>query len=124
MRISALLAALFCMFAVAAPARATPTPDGLCDVTVTVPAQWSNGYSVAVTVRNISIRPVTWRASVAVPPPGYIVQGWNATFQYVGSTVWIYPPPYPSGVLQPGQSHNFGYLGSGTMPALPVVTCS
>lgn len=128
MRIAAFVAALFAVLVVGAPAGAQPATsvaDGaLCDVTITVPAQWSNGYTVSVTVRNISTVPVTWRANVTLPPPGYIIQIWNASVTQAGALVWIYPPPYgpTGGVLLPGQSHTFGYVGTGPL-VLPVVTC-
>jgi cellulase/cellobiase CelA1 len=106
--------------AAAAPATATTTsPAQLCEISITVPAQWANGYVVNVSVRNISDRPVTVYASVNLQPPGYVVQGWGATFTTSGTTMWIRPW---NPVLLPGMSFNFGYVGSGPI-ALPTVYC-
>ncbi|BCB82186.1 hypothetical protein GCM10022251_46230 [Phytohabitans flavus] len=114
----ALLAAL--VVAAPAPARAAAIPPApYCDVQITVPAQWPNGYIVSVTVRNISDVPVTWHATVTLQPPGYIVQAWNANVTVSGTTVWIRPW---NPVLQPGQSVNFGYTGTGRV-VLPQVVC-
>lgn len=103
-----------------APAKAA---DPLCEVSSVLAAQWTNGYMVNTTIRNITTRPVTWRANVVLQPPGYIVQGWGATFTISSTQVMIYPPPYPSGgVIQVGQSHTFGYVGTGSV-VYPQVTC-
>src|SRR5688500_18068805 len=66
-----------------APAAAIP-PAQYCDVRITVPAQWSNGYIVEAYIKNISNVPVTWSASVTIPPPGYIIQAWNVTVTVSG----------------------------------------
>jgi cellulase/cellobiase CelA1 len=121
-KVAVLVAALLAAFAVAGPARATPTPDGLCDV-ATGATQWTGGYQMTVSIRNIATRPVTWRANVQVPPPGYIIQGWGAYFLQSGENISIYPPPYPGGLIQPGQTYYFGYVGTGPV-VYPVVTCS
>ncbi|MFC0530182.1 cellulose binding domain-containing protein [Phytohabitans kaempferiae] len=120
-RLFALVAGLIAAFALAAPAAEASVvpPAQYCDVHITVPAQWSNGYVVAVTIRNISGVPVTWSATVETQPPGYIVQAWGANVSVAGSTVWILPW---SPVLRPGQSVSFGYTGSGPV-VLPRVTC-
>lgn len=104
-----------------APAKAA---DPLCEVSSVLAGQWTNGYMVNTTIRNISARPVTWRANVILQPPGIIIQGWGGTFTLSATQVWIYPPPYPSGgVIYPGQSHMFGYVGQGPV-VYPQVTCS
>lgn len=103
-----------------APAKAA---DPLCEVSIQLAAQWTNGYMVNTTIRNITTRPVTWRANVVLQPPGYIIQGWGGVFSSTATQVSVYPPPYPSGgVIQPGQSHTFGYIGTGTV-VYPQVTC-
>ncbi|MCW6009370.1 cellulose-binding domain-containing protein [Micromonospora sp. CPCC 205371] len=103
-----------------APAKAA---DPLCEVSHQLAAHWSNGYMVNTTIRNITTRPVTWRANVVLQPPGVIIQGWGGTFTSSSAQVMIYPPPYPSGgVIQPGASHTFGYVGTGSV-VYPQVTC-
>lgn len=103
-----------------APAKAA---DPLCEVSSVLAAQWTNGYMVNTTIRNVATRPVSWRANVILQPPGVIIQGWNAVFTSSASQVLIYPPPYPSGgVIQPGHSHTFGYIGTGPV-VYPQVTC-
>ncbi|MGN9907259.1 cellulose binding domain-containing protein [Phytohabitans sp. LJ34] len=109
----------------AAPAVADPTPPPttppaqLCEISVTVPAQWTTGYIVNITVRNISNRPVTVYANVILQPPGFIVQSWNVTVTVTGSTAVIRPW---NPVLLPGQTVTFGYIGTGPL-ALPTVYC-
>nr|MDT0656756.1 cellulose binding domain-containing protein [Micromonospora sp. DSM 115978] len=124
-KVAIFLAATLATVVMAAPtSAASATEGGLCDVTATVTAQWNNGYTVSVTVRNVSDRPVTWYAVLPVPPPGYIIQVWNAVVTQNGSSLYIYPPPYgTAGTLLPGQSYTFGYAGTGS-PVYPTVTCS
>jgi cellulase/cellobiase CelA1 len=124
-RLVAFMVGLLATLALAAPAAAAPAtttttpPAQLCEISVTVPAQWTNGYMVNVNVRNISDRPVTVYAGVNLQPPGIILQGWNAVFTVSGTTMVIRPW---NPVLLPGMSINFGYLGSGPI-ALPTVYC-
>jgi endo-1,4-beta-xylanase len=120
-RLVAFVVGLLATLALAAPAAAATTtpPAQLCEISITVPTQWANGYIVNVNVRNISDRPVSVYASVNIQPPGYIMQGWNGTFTVSGTTVWIRPW---NPVMQPGASINLGYVGSGPV-ALPVVYC-
>lgn len=104
----------------AAPAQAAAIPPAqYCDIRISVPAHWNNGYIVDIYIKNISNVPVTWSASVVIPPPGYIIQAWNVTVTVSGSTVWLRPW---NPILQPGQAVNFGYVGSGPL-VLPQVTC-
>jgi cellulase/cellobiase CelA1 len=124
-KLATFLTAVLAAVMMAAPASAaSDTEDDLCRVDITVPSQWNSGYVVNVTIQNISARPVTWRAVLPVPPPGYIVQVWGATVTQAGSFLHIHPPPYGTGgTLLPGQSHTFGYAGTGS-PVYPTVTCS
>ncbi|MEH1129067.1 cellulose binding domain-containing protein [Micromonospora sp. CPCC 206061] len=103
-----------------APAKAA---DPLCEVSSPLATQWTNGYMVNITIRNVTTRPVSWRANVILQPPGVIIQGWGGVFTASATQVSIYPPPYPSGgVIQPGESHIFGYVGSGPV-VYPQVAC-
>lgn len=122
--LSALAIALPVQAAAAAPVQAVERaelipPARYCDVRIDVLAQWANGYAVSVTVTNISDVPVTVSVSLPIQPPGYIVQAWNATVTVSGDVVWIRPW---NPVLAPGQSINFGYVGSGQL-VYPDVTC-
>jgi cellulase/cellobiase CelA1 len=123
-RLVACLVGMVAALALATPAvaRSTPTPTTpvqLCEISVTIAGQWSNGFVVNVNVRNISNRPVTVHATVNVQPPGYVVQGWGATFTASGTTLWIRPW---NPVLPPGASMTFGYTGTGPI-TLPTVYC-
>lgn len=124
-RLLTFVVGLLAALTLATPATAEPTtptttaPAQLCEISVTVAAQWANGYMVSVNVRNISDRPVTVHTGLVIPPPGYIVQAWNLIVTTSGSTVWIRPW---NPVLPPGASITFGYVGSGPL-ALPTVYC-
>jgi cellulase/cellobiase CelA1 len=124
-RLLAFVVGLFAALALATPAAAEPTtptttaPAQLCEISVTVAAQWTNGYMVNVIVRNISDRPVTVSAGVTLQPPGIIVQAWNLIVTTSGSTAWLRPW---NPVLLPGQSVIFGFVGSGPI-SLPTVYC-
>jgi Cellulose binding domain len=147
MRIATFATALLAGLALAAPVGAAPasaappantpttvapaviTEDGLCDVVATIAGQWATGYVANISIRNISAFPVTWRASLTLPSSAaFITSGWGVTITQTGSQVQFLPPPwgpYPGGLLQPGQTHNFGFAASGTgTVVLPKVVCS
>jgi cellulase/cellobiase CelA1 len=124
-RLFAFVVGVFAVLALATPAVAEPTtptitaPAQLCEISVTVPAQWTTGYMVNISVRNISDRPVTVHGFANLQPPGIILQGWNAVISVSGTTMVIRPW---NPILQPGQAVTFGYVGSGPM-SLPTVYC-
>jgi hypothetical protein len=80
---------------------------------------WSGGYTVSISVQNISDVPVVVSASVPIPPPDLILQAWNVMVTTSGSTAWLRPW---NPILQPGQTLYFGYLGMGRYVP-PTVVC-
>jgi hypothetical protein len=72
-----------------------------------------------LTFETFSDRPVTVHGPVDVSPPGYLVQGWGATFTISGTTTWIRPW---NPVLPPGASMSVGYAGTGPVTP-PTIYC-
>ena len=116
-RLVAFAAGLFAALALATPAAAATTtanaaipPVQYCEVELISVVEWTTGHAVTIRVKNISDVPVTVHATVQIPPPGVIVQVWNATATVSGTTTWL-RPSVP--VLTPGREIYIPYVATG-----------
>ena len=126
---SVMLAGVPATPAIAAPSagNAASVPiNAYCDVTINVMNQWSSGYTVILTVRNISNVPVRWsRLDLKFPGPIFAVQGWNVSYTQFGTQATIVPTT--GGVLNAGQSVTIGMIsasGSVITPPQRELTCA
>jgi predicted carbohydrate-binding protein with CBM5 and CBM33 domain len=94
----------------------TQQPTGACTATVTVANSWGNGYQGTLTVKAGSAAISSWKATVNGVT---ITQAWNGTAS--GNT--ISSAEY-NGKLAAGATTTAGFLGSGTAPSSPTVTCT
>jgi hypothetical protein len=103
---------------------ASPSSAGLaCRATFTVASQWQGGYQATVTVTNTGTVTTTgWEVNLTYPGVVPVSQVWNGTVTTSGSVATVRNAPY-NGVLAPGQSTSFGFLGSGS-PVTPVLSCT
>lgn len=100
----------------------TTTPGGTCTATFTVVGRWPGGFQGSVKV-TAGARPIAaWSTSFTLSG-ATVAQGWGGTFSgtsavTVANAAW-------NGSLAPGQTAEYGFIGSGTAPtgAVPVV-CS
>jgi hypothetical protein len=77
----------------AATATTTEAADTYCDVTFTVMSQWSTGYGVGLSVRNVSTVPVRWQlVKVWFPAPVLTALAWDASVSQLGSVVTATAP--------------------------------
>jgi hypothetical protein len=108
-----LLAALTLAAPAAAQATTTATtaipPVQYCEIELISVVEWTTGHAATIRVKNISDVPVTVHATIQIPPPGVIVQVWNATATVSGSTTWLWP--YVP-VLTPGREIYVPYIAT------------
>jgi hypothetical protein len=94
-----------------------------CTATYRTTSSWSGGFQGEVTVTNTGTVATTgWSVDLTYPGTVPITQSWNGTLTVSGSTATVRNASY-NGVLQPGQSTAFGFLGNGT-PTTPTLTCT
>jgi hypothetical protein len=113
-RLVAFVAGLLAALTFAAPAAAQTTtaapPAPHCEVELISVVVWSGGHAATIRIKNVSDVPVTAHVTIQIPPPGVIVQVWNATATVSGSTTWL-RPSVP--VLTPGREIYIPYVATG-----------
>lgn len=112
------------------PANAAPAtvsadePTKLCQIDTST-GVWPTGYLATVTIKNTDSVPITWRATLT-PSGGAssVKTPWNATFTWtVGGNKYLIDPPLVGTTITPGESWQFGYIGTDSSASLPTVTC-
>jgi cellulase/cellobiase CelA1 len=117
-RLVAFVAGLLAALTFAAPAAAqtaaaqttTASPAAHCEVEIFSVVVWSSGHAATIRIKNVSDVPVTAHVTIEIPPPGVIVQVWNATATVSGTTTWL-RPSVP--VLTPGREIYIPYVATG-----------
>ena len=100
----------------------TPRPPGTCGASVRRVGRWPGGFQGSVTVTAGTTAISSWRTTFALPGAS-VQQGWSGTFSGT-SAVTVTNAPW-NGSLAPGQTAEYGFIGSGTAPTVaPPVTCS
>ena len=100
----------------------TTGPSGKCAATFRLVGSWPGGFQAAVTVTAGARAVSSWRTTFTLPGAS-VQQGWSGTFSGT-SAVTVTNAPW-NGSLAPGQSAEYGFIGSGTAPAAPpAVTCA
>jgi endo-1,4-beta-xylanase len=99
----------------------TTNPVGGCSVQYTVPSQWNNGFTAAVTITNTSSSAInSWTLKFTFPSGQSIAQGWSANWTSSGSQVTATNMSW-NGAIAPGGSVQIGfngnYSGTNTSPS-------
>ncbi len=103
-------------------ASPTTNPTGTCVATFTVVGSWPGGFQGAVTVKAGATALSSWRTTFALSG-ATVQQGWSGTFSGT-STLTVTNAPW-NGALAPGQTAEYGFIGSGAAPSTPPpVTCA
>ena len=89
-----------------------PPPAGGCTADYRVTGQWHDGFQGEVTVRNATTSALSgWTVTFTFDGGQRISQAWNATVTQNGAAVSARNVGW-NGVLAPGGSATFGFLGS------------
>ncbi|MFI7607562.1 lytic polysaccharide monooxygenase [Micromonospora sp. NPDC049366] len=107
------------------PPPTTPPPAGACTATYRVTGQWAGGFQAEVQVTAGGSATRGWSVSWTYANGQQVSSAWNATVSTSGSLVTARNVGY-NGVLAPGASTTFGFLGSwsGSNPAPAVLSCT
>lgn len=103
------------------PAPPSTPPSSGCTAAVTV-NQWPGGFTASVNVTAGSTAGRGWTVTMALPAGAAVTNTWNATATGSG-TVQFANVGY-DGSLNPGQTTNFGFQGTGTGQGMTVTSCS
>ncbi|MDQ0374450.1 GH12 family glycosyl hydrolase domain-containing protein [Cellulomonas humilata] len=109
----------------------TPTPTSNptsgpagCTATLAVTGSWQGGFQGAVTVKNTGSSMLSrWSVGWTFPSGQTINSLWNGVASQSGSAVTVANAPY-NGLLGAGASTSFGFVGNGSAPGSPTLTCT
>jgi Cellulose binding domain len=102
------------------PTTQTPTAAARCSYATSLQT-WVGGFSVTITVTNLTSAPWSnWSGSFTTSPAVQVVNSWGAVYQTYGNVLSAVPASY-NAVVSPGASASFGLQGS--MPG-PVISFS
>ena len=109
----------------------TPTPTSNptsgpagCTATLAVTGSWQGGFQGAVTVKNTGSSMLSrWSVGWTFPSGQTINNLWNGVASQSGSAVTVANAPY-NGMLGAGASTSFGFVGNGSAPGSPTLTCT
>jgi predicted carbohydrate-binding protein with CBM5 and CBM33 domain len=99
------------------------TGTGGCAATYRTVSAWPGGYQGEVAVAAGAAPTSGWSVSWANPAGTTVDNAWNATVTAAAGTVTATSAAW-NGSLGAGASTSFGFLGSGTPPDAPALTCS
>ncbi|MEV6970991.1 cellulose-binding domain-containing protein [Hamadaea sp. NPDC051192] len=92
-----------------------------CQVTYTVPSQWSGGFTANVEIKNLGDAVTSWNLKWTFPATGQAVaQGWNATYAQTGLQVTATNLSYNGAIATNGVT-SIGFNGAWTS-ANPIPT--
>jgi hypothetical protein len=109
----------------------TPTPTSNpttgpagCTATLALTGSWQGGFQGAVTVKNTGSSTLSrWSVRWTFPSGQTINNLWNGVASQSGSAVTVTNAPY-NGLLGAGASTSFGFVGNGSAPGSPTLTCT
>ena len=85
---------------------------------------WQGGFQGAVTVKNTGSAMLSrWSVGWTFPSGQTINNLWNGVASQSGSQVTVANAPY-NGLLGAGASTTFGFVGNGSAPGSPTLTCT
>ena len=112
----------------ASPSRsASPTPTSAgsgCGASYHIDNSWPGGWQTTVTVtNNSSVATKGWTVQWTLASGQSISQLWSGVLSVSGSAVTVRNADY-NGAVAPGASTTFGFIGTGSSTAVPVLTCT